>query len=230
MAKRAPRKKRPKPPNYAEQADEHGFYRVRFTIGYDLFGDDEDDGIVNIAGSILFMSHEDYDAPQKGTAVGRVDGFVIKNEDDVDLFDRCDAHSQTLLDIASVLFDPTTDELLDDVDRALHGVIESNVLVLDLVEVAPEHRGHGVGLAAASRFLDTFSGGCGIAICKPFPLQFDCSKRDNAPWMKQMKMASFEQNKDAATKKLQAYWGRLGFERLLDTPYWAMNPHGRGRR
>ena len=86
-----------------------------------------------------------------------------------------------------------------------------------------DRRPHGVGLAAASRFLETFSGGCGIAIGKPFPLQFDCSRRDNAVWMEQLKMASFAQNEDTATEQLQAYWGRLGFGRLLDTPYWAMN-------
>src|SRR4051812_42424759 len=109
MVKRAPRMKKPKRPNYAEQADEHGFYRVQFILGHDLFGDDEDDGIVEIAGSIFFMSHEDYDAAdQKEMKVGCVDGFIIKNEDGVDLFEECDAHSQTLLDIASVLFDPKT--------------------------------------------------------------------------------------------------------------------------
>lgn len=223
MVKRTPRKKTPKPPSYARQADERGFYRVQFTVGQRLFGD-ENDGIVNITGSTLFMRHEDDDGdPQKETTVGSVNGFIIKNEEGVDLFDQCDAHSQTLLDVVSVLFDPETGELLEDVDRALDGVMASSVLVLDLVEVVPEHRGHGVGLAAASRFLETFSGGCGIAICKPFPLQFDCSRRDNAVWMEELEMASFAQNEDAATERLQAYWGRLGFDRLLDTPYWAMN-------
>lgn len=223
MATRAQRKK-PKPPNYAERADEHGFYRVQFTLGQGLFGDDEDEGIVEITGNILFMPHEHHEAsPQRETTVGYVNGFVIRNEDGVDLFDACDAHSQELLDIASVLFDPEDDDLRDDVDRALQGVIESNVLVLDRIEVVPEHRGHGVGLAAASRFLKTFSGGCGIAICKPFPLQFEFAAKMKPEWVERMGLGKFDQDQNTATPKLEAYWGRLGFERLLDTPYWAMN-------
>jgi hypothetical protein len=225
MENRATREKKPKPPNYANRAEERGYYRVEFTVVRELFGGgDELDGVVEIKGNILFMSQDDYEAsPQRETTVGYVSGFVIKNEDGVDLFYECDAHSQELIDVVSVLFDPEDEELREDVDQALHGVIQSNVIVLDRIEVVPEHRGHGVGLAAASRFLETFGAGCGIAICKPFPLQFEYGAKKRPEWVERMKLGSFEQDQKTATGKLEGYWGRLGFARLLDTPYWAMN-------
>ena len=44
-------------------------------------------------------------------------------------------------------------------------------------------------------------------------------------------MEGFERDQDAATGKLAGYWSRLGFERLADSPYWAMNlAYGRPSR
>jgi hypothetical protein len=159
MVKGASRRGKPKPPSYVERAEQYGLYLVRFDIGMNAFGRGDYDSVVGIRGSILFVPDES-EGQSDEEHVGSVDGFLLKRslllEEGGSFFEECDAHSQTVIDYALALFDPDTNELREDVDRALGGVAELDVLILDLIEVVPEHRGHDadVGKVRDGRMTD----------------------------------------------------------------------------
>jgi hypothetical protein len=209
-------------PGQANWAQREGYYRIEFCLEVQALGADEQDSIININGRIIHSPHED-----ETLDVGRVRGHLIQVsrmiERGEDILEECDAHSQTLADYAFALFDPQTYELRTDINKVVGDVFLSDVLVLDIVEVHSGHRGFGLGAAAATRFIEIFGRTYGIAVCKPFPLQLDVSRKDDQKWLSQMQMEQFTQESKSAKKKLQNYWGRLGFKRLPGTPYYGLN-------
>ena len=115
---------------------------------------------------------------------GRVSGYVLRfdqmADDGIDPLEACDAHSQATLDYYVALFDPDTHEIKADIDRALQGLMFGNVLILDVIELLPAHRGRRLGLQIARRFIEMFDTGCCLVICDPFPLQFGNPGEDAA--------------------------------------------------
>jgi GNAT superfamily N-acetyltransferase len=144
-------------------------------------------------------------------------------EDGISLFDACDAHGQTVHDYGCVLFDFRRGELKRTIDDQFGGIGAINVLILDKIEVLPEHRGHGVGLAAACCFLDTFEGGCGLAVCEPYPMQFKETTPHHSEWCKKMGVESFVADEKRAVAKLRAYWSRLGLQRIRGSKKYALS-------
>jgi hypothetical protein len=87
---------------------------------------------------------------------------------------------------------------------------------LDTIEVLPAYRRHGVGLAAACCFIDTFSNDVDdLAVGLPFQFTTD-SRSADAEWEMKMNYQNLPRNKNKATETLQAYWSKLGMQRLQD--------------
>jgi hypothetical protein len=114
----------------------------------------------------------------------------------------------------NAIADPATgfarDEVEDLIEDASNGI---DTLIVELVKVDEAHRGIGVGLMAAMRFVKTFGAGCGYAIGKAFPLQFAST---DAPTLSPERTAAF--------RKLREHWSRIGFKRLgKNSDYMAIN-------
>lgn len=211
-----------KPP----KADEvRQVYRIDFRVGFGLFPEGDDvEYIRRVTGEIVCSSLGD---GENQCVAGTLDAYVIKveriQEAGLPLIDICDEHSQTLFDYASVLFDERRNTWKRSIERQCGGVVAGDALVLDQIVVRPEHRGRGVGLAAAWRFLELFEGGCGLAACEPYPMQFKSMTPAHEHWCAEMQADKFAADKDVALSKLRSYWSRLGFVRLRGSTRYVLN-------
>jgi hypothetical protein len=137
------------------------------------------------------------------------------------LFDVCDAHSQEMHEIHTLLYEPNgygfQEFFVDNLDA-----MDSDCLVLDYVVLNPKWRGLKVGLLAARKAIDLLAGGCGLVVCDIAPLRRDAHQWVGVPasWIPAQKTS---QARREATRKLRRYYGRLGFRRLGKTPYCAMS-------
>ena len=181
---------------------------IHFSISRDLSPDGSvEDYIVNVPGSIYLEDEEE---------LGSFYGHIIQvdralNEEQY-LFEACDAHShsQTLTQYYEALFDFDSDEIKESITKQWQKdvLISSDILIVDRVEVRPEYRGHGLGLAAVYSFIETFGKHDGFVALTPYPFQFDYPDIDQKPFEK------FSRDKKVALQKLQKYWSRLGVQRL----------------
>jgi hypothetical protein len=142
-----------------------------------------DDYVLTVQGRICTDDH---------TEIGRLLGYIIQvnraiNEEQ-DLFEACDAHSQTATDYYEALFDHKTGEFNESIEEQLGITHVANILILDRIELLPAYRKHGVGLAAACSFIDTFSNDVDdLAVGLPHPLQFTTDWRSaDAEWNTKM--------------------------------------------
>jgi hypothetical protein len=133
------------------------------------------------------------------------------------LFDVCDAHSQEMHDIHTLLYEPNGYGFKESFVDALDAM-DSDCLVLDYVVLNPKWRGLKVGLLAARKAIDLLAGGCGLVVCDIAPLRHEAHQFVGVPasWIP-------SQDKREATRKLRRYFGRLGFRRLGKTPYFALS-------
>ncbi len=90
--------------------------------------------------------------------------------------------------------------------------MDKEVLLLTRMDIQEKWRGSGIGLAVATAIMETFAPSRGIAVCKPFPLQYE-SVVDK----------SNHQEFIAAEKKLRKYWSLLGFKLVRGTNLMVMN-------
>ncbi len=192
-----------------EEDTDHA-YSVVFSVGRTLSGSfqEPDDYIVEINGHISDETEE----------VGRMTGYIIQVgralEERQNLFEACDAHSQTVEDYYEALFDFDTGEVKESIQEQLDSFQIGEILILDRIEVLPAHRKRGLGLAVACSFIDTFGGNThGLAVGLPHPLQFSAEGKESE-WSKMMQFENLPTDEKLATKKLEDYWAKLGMKCL----------------
>lgn len=190
-------------------------YTMKFEIDcrlrYERRADDSD-YLVQIVGHV---QHEDDESPL--TTVGQIVATRIEcgrmiNDHYGEGYDDCDAVSAELEQVGAMIFNQGEGDLFTPLYESFKEVGGNgfDVLILDQLKVEASHRGHGVGLAAMWRTIQTFGGDCVMVLCKPFPLDRD---RD-APRTETKK----------AVAKLRAYYRRLGFKPIPGTEYMGFNP------
>jgi len=101
-----------------------------------------------------------------------------------------------------------------------------NMLVLDRLEIFPEHRGNRHGLHALRWMQFHFGTGCGIVAMKPFPLQFEYRMKSEAGQKEfaQLELGNFTGKRDAALRKLRAYYRQAGFVSVPGTEFMVSDP------
>jgi GNAT superfamily N-acetyltransferase len=126
-----------------------------------------------------------------------------------------DGASLELGDIYAALYDPDTCcNLREDAADIVGWFTFNNLLVINLIEVLPAHRGMGLGLAALWHLIRRHSTGCGVVAAIASPLQFrDKPKRwQKDDYEKQMDYESFKGGMDEARGKLISFYEKLGFK------------------
>src|SRR6266404_1650151 len=101
-----------------------------------------------------------------------------------------------------------------------------DLLIIDCVEVHPKLRGRGIGPSVIDRTLDIFGAGCGLVVCKPWPLQFTPAYARDRKALKRLKAPSV--GRHDAIHKLRAYWSRIGFWPLGETGIYLLSMAQRG--
>jgi hypothetical protein len=196
-----------------------GYYKVRIGIETRISPPSEpDDAVDSFEGDILFYRHE-----TKRTRAGRFRVFHVRLGDSPSATSEIfDAHSSELVEYWDVLFDSKTDDLKQTIQDD-YQVAQSDILILDTIEVLPIHRGRGLGLAVASRLIDVLGGGCGLVACKPFPLQLNPDSLADEEFRAKMQLDDFEQDEKAAFRRIRKHWGKLGFERVGRSPVFILS-------
>src|SRR5262249_5731882 len=107
-----------------------------------------------------------------------------------------------------------------------YDIVNINLLILDRLEILPEYRGEGIGLACIYRCMQQYQHGCGLIALKPFPLQFEAigesDKQD--PWWQKLALNAFGTDQKICTRKLESYYRRLGFIKIPRTEVMARKP------
>jgi GNAT superfamily N-acetyltransferase len=96
-------------------------------------------------------------------------------------------------------------------------VLNSNMLIIDRLELLPAYRGRGLGLKCMAACIRHLSAGCRIAAIKPFPLQFEPAGRTSDEWQDALAFKSLSRDKRASTKRLKQHYGQLGFKHVSRT-------------
>ena len=102
-------------------------------------------------------------------------------------------------------------------------VTQANLLIIHRIEIFPEYRGQKIGLAVIYKTIQQIGRGCGFIALTPAPLQFNLYK-DDERWQKTMNVSDFVQEEKAATKKLGAHYGKLGFRQVGSSDIYILNP------
>lgn len=174
----------------------------------------------------------DDDDDELRTTVGNFSVIVIDVEAAITegecMFDVFDCSSKTV-DYFSLYGEGM--EFVPEVVKALKGGERwsPNMLVLDRLEILPEHRGRRYGLEALRWMQFHFGTGCGIVVMKPFPLQFESGARtsDGKEAFAKLGLGDFTDNKDAATRKLRTYYRQAGFVHVPGTEFMIGDPEMR---
>ena len=96
---------------------------------------------------------------------------------------------------------------------------DTNVLILDRLEVLPAYRGNDLGLTVMRQMIQRRGAGSAVVAIKPFPLQFEHKRKADDEWRQQLCLASLHGDARSATAKLTRYYARLGFVRLPETAF-----------
>ena len=137
------------------------------------------------------------------------------------LFDVCDAHSQEMNRIHSLLYDQEEDHFKEAITNRFHA-IESDCLVLDYVILHPKWRGLRLGLLAARKMVDLLGGGCGLVVSHIAPLLHDAHDMLRVPkaWLPRLET---KESRQEAVVKLRRYYRKMGFERIGRSSYYGLS-------
>jgi hypothetical protein len=167
----------------------------------------------------IFAEREDppEESDETRVQIGHISATLIRLSDATaagwDLYTALDAPSHSTSECLELLGDN------GEYSAAVQDVLQDevfwpeNILLVERLEIQPEHRGHNAGLYAMRAFIDLLGAGCSVVACKPFPLQFEGKVTD-------------ENRKEflAAQTKLRKYWGRVGFKRVPKTDLCVLSP------
>jgi hypothetical protein len=131
--------------------------------------EEPDDFVVEYTGEILHRDEEDRVTTAGEYGLYRVLGGLALNHGH-DIYDVCDAHSQELHEVCCAVFNLETGDYRDDVSRKF-GCLDSDLLLIDRLILDPKWRGLRLGLLVLRRLVDLHEGGCGLVVCRPYPLE-----------------------------------------------------------
>ena len=173
----------------------------------------EADFVHSILGRILTEAENGSDEE-----IGRVEASLVQFSEAVDSGispDRLgDGIDGNISEYWECLFDPNDgrlkQEVLDD-----HEFLGCDLLIIDRIEVVPKFRGRGVARSAIERTIQIFGEGCGLVVCKPWPLQFAPGVARDQKLPRGLNVMGI--GREEAISKLRKYCSQLGFWPLGNT-------------
>lgn len=194
-------------------------YRLELNAWVEMGISEPDSVITSINGRIIRRG--DGNEMEAGTL--RVYLAPLVNDYDISPLDMLDALNQDVAEYLTLL--DKRGEWLPAVEELFEPVLGSTLMILDRMEIKPEHRGKRLGLVAVKRLIDVYADQLSLVALKPFPLQFIGMKDPDwvvPPGVSDDPEAAFCE----ARAKLEAYWALLGFESFGSL--MVLNPHLRG--
>jgi GNAT superfamily N-acetyltransferase len=185
-------------------------FRLEFSVSVSQDDGEPDDFITVYHGDVIAIGD---DEEQK---IGTISIYMVERgraqDEGESLFEIMDCLNADSCDCFENLFDSETEELKPEVTHLCSEdrQFQHDLMLIERLELIPEHRGQGIGKSVALRIIQKFGTNCGVIACKPFPLQFTgLSARDKQPT-----------GKSVAQKKVREFWQGVGFVRLPGTEYY----------
>ena len=211
------------PSSQDESADDFSMFRLDIAVSHRLGpGEPEDEYITTIHGTIRQVDSDGNEASVAGHVTAYLvdlaraseeEGLSLAEVLDLDLFTS--SYARGLLGSDGELREDIVDQV---------GFVE-RILILDDTQVLPAFRGHGLGMWADYRILDTFALQGVLAVEQPVPIQF--SPRGAGKSGEEMGVADLPQDRAAAYEKVASYWARMGYDKVWqegDEQIWILNP------
>jgi hypothetical protein len=125
-----------------------------------------------------------------------------------------------------MLFDLETGRWKDELQVEFE-IDQTDLLILDCIELQQRLRGLGIGLLAVDRVIELFGAGCGLVACKPWPLQFTPAFTTNPQKLEQLRAPATDL--DTSVRKLRTYWSKAGFWPVGNSGIYVMSTSQRKR-
>jgi GNAT superfamily N-acetyltransferase len=161
-----------------------------------------DDFVQSIHGRILVQSDQDEGQQVAGYVTASLLQFGNALEHGASADQIGDGISGDIAEYWELLFDLETGRWKDDLQTEFE-IDRTDLLIIDCIELRPTLRGHGVGALAVERVLELFGAGCGLAACKPWPLQFTPAFASNPERLEQLKPPVTDL--ETSVRKLRTY-------------------------
>jgi len=191
--------------NNNNTADRTRLSEVRYDVDFQIRkrlsqADLYDEYVLEIHGNITYRQI-DPDIEQDSQDIGCINARLIQMgriiNDGANILELYDSFDQYLHDIYGELFDVENDEFTETLQRQFKELgSDSNVLLIDDVEVFPAYRGKRIGLAAAHRLIDVFGAWDCLVVIPIYPPQFHVYSNDSA-WKKKMRANLFAKDEEA---------------------------------
>lgn len=197
---------------------------VEFLLRAALHDDVDADYVHSIAGKITAEGHQ---GGEEGA--GRIGASLVQFSAALDhgisTTRLGDGISGEISEYWEHLFDMETGYLKEAIqtDYEVGGL---DLLIIDYVEIYPKFRGLGIGVSAINRTIDVFGAGCGLVVCKPWPLQFTPAIARDQKALKRLDVPNVREY--VALRKLRVYWSRIGFWPLGNTGIYVLSLSQRG--
>lgn len=149
-----------------------------------------------------------------GKAVFKIIYVAEAINSDYDLYEIFDSDEYTFRH-SHAFFDFKTGEVKQAIRKYYnYDVMQSNICILEKIEILPEYRGCKIGAKAIKDIIFHFGSGIGLFVIQAFPLQFESKKKELDEWQKQLKLSSFPSQEKIAFKKLKDYYKSIGFDKI----------------
>jgi hypothetical protein len=167
-----------------------------------------DDLVQSIHGRILVQEDQDESEQMVGYVSASLLQFGNALEHGVSADRIGDGISGEIGEYWEMLFDLETGRWKDEL-QAEFEIDQTDLLIIDCIELQQRLRGLGIGLLAVQRVIELFGVGCGLVACKPWPLQFTPAFATHAQKLDQLKPPATDL--DTSVRKLRTYWSKAGF-------------------
>jgi hypothetical protein len=134
-----------------------------------------------------YSAHITYtrDGDGKRLRVGRLKAYRIHaelaGEHGESLFDVCDAHCQSMLDVFDSVYDRESGTFREAVIDRFEAFASLDCLVVHYDLLHPKWRGLRLGLLAVRKLVDLLGGGCGLVVSEILPLNADAAEFGGLP-------------------------------------------------
>lgn len=125
--------------------------------------------------------------------------------------------------------DPSFKKKVLDAINCEHFVLNSNLMIIDWVEIYPEYRGRNFANLAMETMIRKFGRGMELVALCAMPLQFiesreldEHSTDEDVEWFKnheRLKPNELSSDMKKSTEKLASHYGAIGFWRVTGTDY-----------
>jgi GNAT superfamily N-acetyltransferase len=150
--------------------------------------------------------------------IGKVKFYIIyvgnAINDTCDLYHVFDEYEYTFRHCQTI-FNFETYELNEDIEEYYdHDLWQSDICILERIEILPEYRGHKIGAKAIKDIIFHFGSGCCLFVGEAYPLQFESEDKEMDEWRRDMELDKFDSDEKKSFSNLKNYYLSIGFEEI----------------